>query len=169
MLNLLLNFFAIQISIEFFSYKTVWKKIISLPATKFDPHSHTAATTRNSLPREIGTSQNAFTYCRPFVKPKFLLRKDRSTHYISIISMITTTFRRLNDAICIVFNQSEAISHFRIEQKTGSSRLFGGTKINNMPNMASRKFSYIPKVLCAAWNATIIIKASFNIYLARSL
>ena len=42
------------------------------------------------------------------------------------------------------------ISHFRIEQKTGSSRLFGGTKINNMPNMASRKFSYIPKVLCAA-------------------
>ena len=44
----------------------------------------------------------------------------------------------------------EGISHFRIEQKTGSSRLFGGTKINNMPNMASRKFSYIPKVLCAA-------------------
>ena len=44
----------------------------------------------------------------------------------------------------------DEISHFRIEQKTGSSRLFGGTKINNMPNMASRKFSYIPKVLCAA-------------------
>ncbi len=43
-----------------------------------------------------------------------------------------------------------SISHFRTEQKTGSSRLFGGTKINNMPNMASRKFSYIPKVLCAA-------------------
>ena len=43
-----------------------------------------------------------------------------------------------------------SISHFQIEQKTGSSRLFGGTKINNMPNMASRKFSYILKVLCAA-------------------
>ena len=41
-------------------------------------------------------------------------------------------------------------SHFPIEQRTGSSRLFGGTKINNMPNMASRKFSYIPKVICAA-------------------
>jgi hypothetical protein len=25
-----------------------------------------------------------------------------------------------------------------------------GQKINNMPNMASRKFSYIPKVICAA-------------------
>jgi hypothetical protein len=33
-----------------------------------------------------------------------------------------------------------------------------GQKINNMPNMASRKFSYIPKVICAAWNATIIIR-----------
>ncbi len=47
-------------------------------------------------------------------------------------------------------NDDRTISHFRIEQKTGSSRLFGGTKINNMPNMASRKFPYIPKVLCAA-------------------
>ena len=25
-----------------------------------------------------------------------------------------------------------------------------GQKINNMPNMASRKFSHIPKVICAA-------------------
>ena len=25
-----------------------------------------------------------------------------------------------------------------------------GQKINNMPNMPSRKFSYIPKVICAA-------------------
>jgi hypothetical protein len=25
-----------------------------------------------------------------------------------------------------------------------------GQKINNMPNMASRKFSYIPKVICVA-------------------
>jgi hypothetical protein len=33
-----------------------------------------------------------------------------------------------------------------------------GQKINNMTNMASRKFSYIPKVICAAWNATIIIR-----------
>ena len=33
--------------------------------------------------------------------------------------------------------------------------------------MASRRFSYIPKVICAAWNATIINKASFNIYLAH--
>ena len=42
---------------------------------------------------------------------------------------------------------------FFIEKRTGSSRLFGGTKnINNMSNMAStcRKFSYIPKVICAA-------------------
>ena len=33
-----------------------------------------------------------------------------------------------------------------------------GLKINNMPNMASRMFSYIPKVICAAWNTTIIIR-----------
>ncbi len=62
----------------------------------------------------------------------------------------------LTAMICLYFVRGSClpweyiISHFRIEQKTGSSRLFGGTKINNMPNMASRKFSYIPKVLCAA-------------------
>jgi hypothetical protein len=43
-----------------------------------------------------------------------------------------------------------------------------GQKINNMPNMASRKFSYIPKVICAAWNATIMIRyLLIYIYLAH--
>ena len=31
-----------------------------------------------------------------------------------------------------------------------SSGGLGRQKINNMPNMPSRKFSYIPKVICAA-------------------
>ena len=45
---------------------------------------------------------------------------------------------------------------FPIGQRTGSSRLFGGTKnTDNMPNIASRKLSCIPKVIYAAGNATI--------------
>jgi hypothetical protein len=41
------------------------------------------------------------------------------------------------------------ISHFPIEQRTGSSRLFGGKK-TICRILASRKFSCIPKVICAA-------------------
>ena len=39
---------------------------------------------------------------------------------------------------------NQRISHFRVEKRTGSSRLFwsfGETEINNIPNMTSRKFS----------------------------
>ena len=57
---------------------------------------------------------------------------------------------KTNSKVIQIMHNDVLISHFRIEQKTGSSSLFGGTKINNMPNMASRKFSYIPKVLCSA-------------------
>jgi hypothetical protein len=59
------------------------------------------------------------------------------------------------------------ISHFPIEQRTGSSCLFGGRKIKNMPNMASGKFSY-KSYLCSL-KFSNYNKAYFNIYLARSL
>jgi hypothetical protein len=50
------------------------------------------------------------------------------------------------------------LCHFNLRtlRISQSSRRLGlvacleGQKINNRPNMASRKFSYIPKVICAA-------------------
>ncbi len=72
-----------------------------------------------------------------------------ATFVSTTFSLIFTILHAFNFAFNYKIKTIQ-ISHFQIEQKTGSSRLFGGTKINNMPNMASRKFSYIPKVLCAA-------------------
>ena len=66
------------------------------------------------------------------------------------VGLCATLILNGRSSLAVISDRIISISHFRIEQKTGSSRLFGGTKINNMPNMASRKFSYIPKVLCAA-------------------
>ena len=42
------------------------------------------------------------------------------------------------------------ISHFQSSRGLGLVACLEGQKINNMPNMASRKSSYIPTVICAA-------------------
>jgi hypothetical protein len=75
---------------------------------------------------------------------------------------------RFIDTVVLYFHQPDQLAISQSSRGLGLVACLEGQKINNMPNMASRTFSYIPKVICEAWNATIIIR-HLLIYIFSSL